>query len=63
MTKYQQAPAGWWQDAHHVAQPPGSYRDHSRRVGEDPDGADLGPIASLVRRLTARASRPKSAAS
>lgn len=32
MTKYSQAPTGWWQDSKGRAQPPGSYADSSLRV-------------------------------
>ncbi|MHB1784311.1 MAG: hypothetical protein ACYCTE_16810 [Acidimicrobiales bacterium] len=30
-----QVPTGWWQDAKHRSQPPGSYQDPSLRIGAD----------------------------
>lgn len=66
MRTYDQAPAGWWQDSHNRAQPPGSYRDPSLRVSDTPKEARRRPaIARRRHHLTAALSnlqRPRRAA-
>lgn len=52
MTRYEQQPAGWWQDSKGRAQPPGSFADSSlRTTGESGRSASPHSATGLLRRL------------
>lgn len=51
MTKYEQAPSGWWQDSKNRPQPPGSYADPTLRIPAEPAGTAPGESRTWVRRI------------